>query len=143
MSESVRVLFEATSKANETMGGANSLNGQGSKKAMTSGRRDKHKFKESFEISWYCAGVCYYEDVDVVRKGGGGGRVIRAVRRLSKSNGRDVEGSRGQCWHINKGRRGSGWQSVTAGWGGRSRMDVPTAMKEKLDEEVMLCFFFL
>ena len=53
MSESVRVLFEATSKANETMGGANSLNGQGSKKAMTRSRRDKHKFKESFEISWY------------------------------------------------------------------------------------------
>ena len=56
----MRVFLEATSEANETMGGANNLSGQGSKKAMSSCRRDLHK--ESFEwyrnvLRWRCGRV--------------------------------------------------------------------------------------
>ena len=54
----MRVVLKASSEANETMGGANNLNGQGSKKAMCGCRRDMHEVKESFKVCWDCTGMC-------------------------------------------------------------------------------------
>ena len=64
------------------MSGANNLNRQGSKKAMSCSRRDLHNVKEILKIGGDGTGVCYDEDVDVVGKGGciGGGRACRTNR---------------------------------------------------------------
>ena len=45
-------------------------------------------------------------------------------------NGRDAGRSSGQSWHIDNGRRGIDRERVAAGLGGRSRVDVPAAVKE-------------
>ena len=50
--EGLALLLEALSEADENMGGANSLNGQGSKMDMIGFKRGMHKVKDSFEIIW-------------------------------------------------------------------------------------------
>ena len=49
------------------MSGANNLNRQGSKKAMSCSRRDLHNVKESLKIGGDGTGMCYDEDVDMMK----------------------------------------------------------------------------
>ena len=59
----MRVFLEATSEANETVSGANSLYGQSSKEAMNGCRRDLEMVKKRFEIGRDGTGMCDDEDV--------------------------------------------------------------------------------
>jgi len=101
----VRVFLEATSEANETVSGANSLYGQSSKEAMNGCRRDLEMVKKRFEIGRDGTGMCDDEDVNVMGEGGragGAGRVIRV-----KSNRRGGGWSRVGGRHVdNRSRRG-------------------------------------
>ena len=55
----MRVFLEATSEANETVSGANSLYGQSSKEAMNGcSRRDLEMVKKRFEIGRDGTGMC-------------------------------------------------------------------------------------
>ena len=76
----MRVFLEATSEANETVSGANSLYGQSSKEAMNGCRRDLEMVKKRFEIGRDGTGMCDDEDVDMMGKGGGAGGAGRMKR---------------------------------------------------------------